>query len=155
MTVLNVEQKSIKSILKLFPFGLKLLSTVWRAVAVASSVTSPGNWYGSSGWKASLDVLLDQPLRTLEHLIDGVNWAGWEVSKLLTEDFCGRGIITAAFRQGGIVAAFRDRLKIFCEGFCEERTAFLYPKNSPKDFLILLPVFDFKHNLHQRYYITY
>lgn len=60
----------------------------------------------------SLDVLLDQPLKTLEHLIDGVSWAGWEVSKLLTEDFCGRGIITADFRQGGMVGAFRDRLKI-------------------------------------------
>lgn len=92
---------------------------------MASLVTSAGDCYGSSGRKASLDILLDQPLKTLEHLIDGVSWAGWEVSKLLTEDFCGRGIITADFKQGGMVAAFRDRLKIFCEGFCEERTPFL------------------------------
>lgn len=60
-----------------------------------------------------------------KHLIDGVSWVEWEVSKLLTEDFCGRGIITADFKQGGMVAAFRDRLKIFCGGFCEGRTAFL------------------------------
>lgn len=75
--------------------------------------SSAGNWYGSS-----LDILLNQPLKTL---IDGVSWAGWEVSELLTEDFGGRGITTADFKQGGMVAAFRGRLKIFCE----ERTAFL------------------------------